>query len=548
MQQDDPVGRVFLSLCEAVDTPVSLSAWLRYRYSHGALVELEINPRDYTSHDAFSIDYAVSTYLSKYVGLQTNIDLEAVALSKFTSSEITCRETNRRLKTEQPPQEISGILHAAQRKIALLLGRFSVFAVSDAFGWGPGATHDLPRSRAFLDTKMCEMPISVSKSAAAMLQNSIALDLHWLEAIRAGLTSSEDKIFSYVDTCRITTVPKNAKTNRVIAIEPTGNLFLQKGFGAFIRYKLRSVGVNLNDQTRNQQLACQAISRSLATLDLRAASDTVSKEIVWSLLPYEWASAMDAVRSRKALMPDGSVISLEKFSSMGNGFTFELESLIFWAIAQATVDSLDLDDGVVSVYGDDIIVNSAAYDLLVSTLNFAGFAVNEAKSFKDGLFFESCGKHYFAGRDCTPAYQKEVPVDDLSVIRLGNRLLRLADRLGTFGFDSRIKSAWRQARKISASSLAYWSPYDLQGDDSWSLPRAFFPDTFWRQEGYKCPVLKGRTRSYPANERALLAWSLRRGVVTGSPFLGDLSRDAGSQPARGHRWIIPSGHFGKEFE
>ena len=45
-------------------------------------------------------------------------------------------------------------------------------------------------------------------------------------------------------------------------------------------------------------------------------------------------------------------------------------------------------------------------DLLLESLKYAGFRINEAKSFWDGPFRESCGEHYFSGERVTPFFVK----------------------------------------------------------------------------------------------------------------------------------------------
>ena len=527
----DPMGEVFFALCKSVGSPVALGAWLRYKYSHAELCSMDINPGDYDDAYSFAKDYGVVSFLSKWKGLNTGIDKEAVAIQKFTQSEVSCREANIRIRSLPTVrnERLHEVLHLAQRKIARLLGVYSTFAHADRYGWGPGASVGLPRRRAFLDTKMSELPVTVSRSARAMLRAEIEGDLQWSSAILnsepEGPFCLMDSVFSIFDGCEITTVPKNAKTDRVIAIEPRGNAFLQKGFGSYYRDRLRSVGVDLDDQEVNQERARRSLYEGLATLDLKAASDSVSKELVYMLFPYDWASAMDAVRSRYAFMPNGERIVLEKFSSMGNGFTFELESLIFWAIAQSVSDLGS--KGEVSVYGDDIIVHSSDAPWLIEVLSFLGFETNKEKSFLSGPFYESCGRHFFLGVDVTPVYQKETLNDsDLSMVRLGNRLIRWAFRLGFFIYlDKVVESAWRAARRHGCKTSQFYLPFGTEGDDGWLIPEDEFPPTRYSDMGFRCKVLKTVSRSFPANDRALLAWSLRRGVVTPTPFFGEVSRD-----------------------
>jgi len=101
-------------------------------------------------------------------------------------------------------------------------------------------------------------------------------------------------------------------------------------------------------------------------------------------------------------------VELEKFSSMGNAYTFELESLLFWSVAMCCCEHLSVETGSVCVYGDDIVIPVEAYDLLVEVLTHLGLLVNSKKSYKEGPFRESCGADYYRGFDIRPYYLKEL--------------------------------------------------------------------------------------------------------------------------------------------
>lgn len=217
------------------------------------------------------------------------------------------------------------------------------------------------------------------------------------------------------------TVPKKSDIDRVACKEPDLNMFIQKGVGSFIRRSLRKVGINLNDQSRNRDLARQgSISGQLATIDLSSASDSVCTELVNLLLPTFWFTLLDASRCQVTVI-DGCEHRNHMFSSMGNGFTFELESLLFFTLAKATAYFTGTR-GVISVYGDDIICPSDMYHDLSTVLQYCGFLLNEDKSFNAGPFRESCGGHYYLGDDITPFYIREpiTRMDDL--IDVANKL------------------------------------------------------------------------------------------------------------------------------
>lgn len=244
------------------------------------------------------------------------------------------------------------------------------------------------------------------------------------------------------------TVPKTSLIDRCAAKEPDYNMYLQKAIGDYLRRRLKRVGVDLNDQSINQRLAKEGsiyasnrtrahawatVSQSdpvtiqqqgldLATVDLSSASDSITTQLVLLLLPEEWFDLMDDVRSKFTYV-NNDWHRNEMFSSMGNAFTFELESLIFWALTRACAFHTQTR-GRISVYGDDIICPTGLEDALKSTFEYCGFQINPKKSFFEGPFRESCGKHWYNGVDVTPFYVKGVPVNVSDWILLLNSLRR----------------------------------------------------------------------------------------------------------------------------
>lgn len=217
------------------------------------------------------------------------------------------------------------------------------------------------------------------------------------------------------------TVLKSTEIDRCAAKEPDLNMYLQKGVGNYLRNSLRKVGINLNDQTRNQKLArIGSIDSSLATLDLSSASDSISYELVAQFMPECWFGLLADLRSPSTKV-DGEWHKNEMFSSMGNGFTFELESLLFWAIAKTCRNLLGYR-GVVSVYGDDIIVESGYAHDLIWVLGVLGFSTNVEKSFIDGPFRESCGGHFENGYDISPFFVRQPIVTVRDAIKTANHI------------------------------------------------------------------------------------------------------------------------------
>jgi len=174
----------------------------------------------------------------------------------------------------------------------------------------------------------------------------------------------------------------------------------------------------------------------------------VSKKLVELLLPKEWFDILDTLRSPMTFV-DGKWIHLSKFSSMGNGFTFELESLIFSAISMEAcfLSNVDAIPGVnLWVFGDDIILPSEASATMLTLLRFFGFTPNKGKTFTSGPFRESCGGDYFGGVAVRPHNLEDEPYEPADWIALANGIRRLGrkDFVGDFRWGI-FRRAWLRA-------------------------------------------------------------------------------------------------------
>jgi len=406
--------------CAALGGP--LSQMLNALVQKGSLREVVEFQFDYgTMDEAAANDLVYARQIKALVEKQDFLDLgydrRKEAVSKFIAAEEKCRETNTRLWTERPKWDVGGVLYTAQRIIAQILGPVPSFEDLD-FLFGPGASTNVVGRIASFRTKLAA-PMQCSESLVSRVGEFLAEFPLWCDAVASGHRDGVWDVPVTVRPARLGFVPKTSKTDRTICVEPSLNALGQKGIGSYMKRRLGLFGVNLRDQGVNQRLALQgSIDGSLATVDLSSASDTVSYALVMSLLPHGWFELLDQFRSERVEY-QGVTIELEKFSSMGNAYTFELESLLFYALALSVCDSLDLvgvpifekgrlliRDWPISVYGDDIIVPTGAVELLYETLNWCGFEVNPQKSFSTGNFRESCGTDWFFGFDVRPWYLK----------------------------------------------------------------------------------------------------------------------------------------------
>lgn len=386
-------------------------------------------PLDLSSLEAARGSLLLRELFSKYDDGEPSPEKEEATWKRFHEAEASCHTVNEKISkwewTEQP------FWVGVRARVKDVLGRFDWDECSKFFAFGPGATTRLSRKKSSAAYKYSGIPESTSGNAI-LASCAITMMPIWKQIVldRGG---DPNCLVQVVDGNSIITVPKNYKTDRTIAIEPCMNMYIQKGIGRVIRRRLSRVGVNLNDQSINQRAAREgSLTGQLATLDLSMASDTVSAELVRWLLPIEWLEALEQCRSPLGVLPSGNLIQYQKFSSMGNGYTFELESLIFWAIAQECAHPFNRleKDTSICVYGDDIVIPTHLYGPLVERLAEVGFTANPSKSYDSGPYRESCGKHYFLGIDITPFYVRK-PVRILFRLFLcHNNVYRWAETAG----------------------------------------------------------------------------------------------------------------------
>lgn len=234
-------------------------------------------------------------------------------------------------------------------------------------------------------------------------------------------------------------VPKTAKVSRMISVEPAVNMFYQLGLGEILLKRLkRFFGIDLATQASlNRYLAYVGSSvdatfgDGFSTIDLSSASDSLSLKLGQSVIPAEWFSTLLALRSDSSeVLVDGQKfnVKLNMLSTMGNGFTFPLQTAVFASIASACVSLSDdirekprgfslIRPGAFSVFGDDIIVPSKIFERTCRLLRLLGFRPNPEKSFSSGSFRESCGHDYYCGYNVRPVYLRNLETDtDLMVI------------------------------------------------------------------------------------------------------------------------------------
>lgn len=394
------------------------------------LCDLTLDYSKQSAYHAGNCRQAIA-FFSKLEPLEIGQDKLKNALIKWRAGEELCRKTNEILRLRSRglfnfSPEVESIIYRAQSKIARVLGPVPSFDELK-LRFGPGATTLTKKRNASIVEKL-QHRLSCSEDllpyASRILEELPALvELHEIPETVYFDEDGVERARVSVDLTNdlLDFVPKNAKTYRSITKCGSLNSLVQLAFGDYMTKRLAAFGVDLTDQGANQRLALEgSMYGNFATLDLSNASDTVAIETVYLLLPVDWALALNSCRSSQVEYK-GESITLEKFSSMGNGYTFPLESLIFWALSSCASTS-----GFSSVYGDDIVVRTEDVASVKNILHCLGFELNEAKSYWEGPFRESCGADYIRGIDIRPYYQKEL-VTPAGLFRLHNFYVRNGD-------------------------------------------------------------------------------------------------------------------------
>lgn len=438
------VEEIVLSVMEGLSCPRSLTAAILVRYGlYEELMKLEPIVTDYCDAEDYFRAAQASKFLAKLECRIPGLDPEAVAVEKWWAAERQCFTTNRRLNTlidfggaSPDDQRFLAFLSRVRKNVSKLIGDAPPEVMDGVFG--PGATVTDKSTRSTIAHKLSLTP-SLTHGAWAYL-------IPWTGtkwAVANTTFCEQNPLF--VPGNQYFQVPKNALTNRSCAKEPSLNAFYQRGYGEVMARRLAHHGIHIKPDCYggeaamfnihrpsgqsakdvHMQVACRAsLSGSFSTIDLSSASDTVCTALVRSVLPASWYECLNQLRSPKTLIK-GRWVVLEKFSSMGNGFTFELETTLFLAIAMAVRP--ELIPGVnLWVFGDDIIVPTDATRDVCAALQYSGFTLNPSKSFTAGAFRESCGGDFWMGESVRPYSLKELPHEPQDFIALANGIRRMA--------------------------------------------------------------------------------------------------------------------------
>lgn len=403
------------------------------------------------SHRERQATALLSSVLKKFKDVKEE-DADAKALELFLQSNIQCRDWELNL-ANSGDEVLFGQFKYELYKFFTVQGYSLVTDASQLAKLGrvgPGASIGA-RGKDFY-TKLFSSPLaSTSRAIVELYYHYVCRDPSWSFAEKQRLSNYGEP--NIVAGNRLSFVDKNATVSRVICTEPSLNMFFQLGLGKVFEKRLaRYFGIDIRTQPdKNRELARYAsLTEDLCTIDLSAASDSVSLKMLEAVLPADIFQWLKLLRSPTVTLPNGEVEKLHMVSSMGNGFTFPLETIIFASVVSAVYalediplrqTTCDLDPkklgsrqlahlhglyrryglkfphnpsqvtwshGNFGVFGDDIIAETRAARKIIRLLNLLGFKVNSEKSFLEGPFRESCGADFYKGQPVRGVYIKSL--------------------------------------------------------------------------------------------------------------------------------------------
>lgn len=432
-----------------------------------------IRPIEVFMNDAMKEQQFFSELLRKNPFIGDPKSLEKVTCEGFISTELRCYNYNTQFQKLLDHPYMGDVLRKWKENVAIILHR--PFSIRVPRKITAGATTSCKTGNTPLE-RFKTSEITPECLSFFMRNPDIGMPLNTAPTIRNGSISHQ--------------VPKTYKTNRLIALEPSENILLQSDIGSQMSELLSYQGIEISkaQEVHKAYAWLGSITGEFSTDDLTSASNLIYSAIARYLLPSSWREACDAARSSHIIIND-ECRELQAYATNGNGFCFELETILFYAMLQTAhtfVHGTWSDD--CRVYGDDLIYPVSITDTVRRICKGVGFITNLEKSFSHGLFRESCGGDFINGVDVRPVFLKnrlESTID--KIIHLN----QIYNKFGTRMPKLIRKYYFAILRSIPIKDRLY-GPDNASG-------ALHFPK-FWREKPNKWGVARYQEWRYTAND------------------------------------------------
>lgn len=339
------------------------------------------------------------------------------------------------------------IIRKARSIVKEILGPYDEDEVIDNAMFGKRANVNVPYTDSYLDRKV-EVLTGSTEHIRWFSQTIIPRDKILADSLSE--IGKTDLTPEYVETLKLVTVPKAYDTERTIMPNTVIGAFHSEGLGRCIEQKLREHGLDIRRlQERHSRLVKKySINRSHVTADLKRASDWFSSATVNMLVPRKWFNALKLGRISQVEYSNQRYYC-HSFMAMGIGYTFPLQTLLFYALLKAIAE-LTRVEGLISVYGDDLIYPRKMHAYVVRVFDDLGIILNKDKTFVETHFRESCGSDYYKGVDVRP-YRPQWVGGRLGVIRYEAFLYKLYNGLQRRWLDVEIPRTFYLLRREIAA-------------------------------------------------------------------------------------------------
>lgn len=331
--------------------------------------------------------------------LHTPVQLRDESVKKFMDNQA-------RLSNFCIPEDklVKAILFGARGYMDKILGDFSHLEICERATFGKKSSVGIPMRKA-CESQRYEAPITGSREHVEWFDRYYGI---WnrpaLEYAKTRAASLAAPPYRLIDTLEAVLVDKTWKSLRMIMPNTTLGTLYSSGLGKVIEDRLRKYGYDIRHlQPVHGELAkIGSITGSLVTADQSMASDNITVQLIDAICPRQWASALKFGRIGGMSLYGQTLVS-PTFATMGIGFTFPLQTLVFLCLLLAIRDHCELDEQtVISVFGDDLIYDERMHHLVVDVFPCLGLVLNIEKTFATGNFRESCGQDYYRGIDVRP--------------------------------------------------------------------------------------------------------------------------------------------------
>lgn len=381
----------------------------------------------------------------------SDTDLEELTYLKFF------KEQERIATCKQRTPLTHCVIQRARQVAKRILGQYSPEDTLLHARFGRKSSIGCPLSLAYLDEKLSNSEhITSSRKCATWFTDK---HLKGDSILSKRLPTLEPRRLAH-ESLNLVFVPKSWKIHRAITPLTLISLFYSYGVGHQIEERLASCGLNIKhlQEKHRRHVEKSSVHRKTATADLSCASDSLTSELLNSILPREWYNAVRKTFCTQ-LVYDNKQHYTASVLPMGNGLTFPLETLVFYSLL-VSLSELTGIRGFISVYGDDLIYPAGLHNYVSVVFPMLGLVLNSDKTFVTSGFRESCGSDYYHGVDVRPAFFSSEGHRRLNRKQLGVFIYQVINSLRRRWPDEQISSTlyYLMSRLVQCVDTVYRVP------------------------------------------------------------------------------------------